>query len=163
MAITMMLLAALAGQAASVRHVRASEPKIAALIEDGLARSATFRRLVESLDRSDVIVYIDPKLTRQSLGAYLAHNIVVSGGVRYLHIAIDTHGAESRIVPLLAHELQHAVEVATEPGVRDPRSVEQLFERLAIQFGCGGTSCTETQAAKDVEAAVSTEFRTASY
>src|SRR5215831_17159555 len=122
MAISMMLLAGPAGQAASVRHVRASEPKIAALIEAGLARSATFRRLVESLDQSDVIVYIDPKLTRQSLGAYLAHNVVVSGGVRYLHIAIDAHGAEGRLVPLLAHELQHAVEVAGEPSARDPQS-----------------------------------------
>jgi hypothetical protein len=159
----MMLLAALAGQAASVRHVRASEPHIVALIETGLARSATFRRLVDTLDRSDVIVYVDPKLTRQSLGAYLAHNVVVSGGVRYLHVAIDAHGAEGRLVPLLAHELQHAVEVAADPAVRDPRSVEQLFERLAIQFGCGGTSCTETQAAKDVEVAVSSEFKTTVY
>jgi hypothetical protein len=114
---------------------------------------------VDTLDHSDVIVYVDPKLTRQSLGAYLAHNVVVSGGVRYLHVAIDARGAESRLVPLLAHELQHAVEVAAEPGARDPQSVEQLLERLAIQFGCGGTSCTETQAARDVEvpSAVSSE------
>jgi hypothetical protein len=27
---------------------------------------------------------------------------------------------------------QHAVEVAAEPSVRDPQSVDMLFERLAI-------------------------------
>jgi hypothetical protein len=64
-------------------------------------------------------------------------------------------------VPLLAHELQHAVEVAQAPEVRDTRSVEQLFERLAITFGCGGTTCSETQAAKDVETKVSMELKAA--
>jgi hypothetical protein len=157
----MMLLAALTGQAASIRHVRASEPQIAALIEEGVAHSLTFRHLVEALDQSDVIVYVDPKLTRQSLGAYLSHHVVVVAGVRYLHVAIDTHGAHGRIVPLLAHELQHAVEVADEPDARDSQGVEKLFERLAIQFGCGGTSCIETQAAKDIESAVSSEFKSA--
>ena len=161
MATTMMLVAALAGQAASVRHVRASEPRIIALIDAGLARSATFRRLVDALDRSDVILYIEPKLIRQSLGAYLAHNVTVGGGFRYLHVAIDTHGADGRILPLLAHELQHAVEVAADPSVRDSKSADRLFERLAIQFGCGGTTCAETQAAKDVEAAVGAELRAA--
>jgi hypothetical protein len=74
------------------------------------------------LDRSDVIVYVDPQLTRQSLGGYLAHNIVTGGAYRYLHVSVDVHGS------------------------------------LAVTFGCGGTSCTETQAAKDIEARVAGEL-----
>jgi len=159
---TAMILLFLGGPALSTHHVRSSETRINALIDAGLARSSTFRSLVESLDRSDVIVYVDPKLTRPALGAYLAHVIVVAGGVRYLHIAIDAHGAEGRVVPLLAHELQHALEVAGDPTVRDSESMDRLFERLAVQFGCGGTTCAETQAAKDVEARVDAEWAAAS-
>ena len=125
----------------------------------GLARSATFRRLVETLDQSDVIVYVEAKLTRQAFGGYLAHNIVATGGYRYLHVAIDVRGTDGRLVPLLAHELQHAVEVSQEQEARDVAGLVRLFSRLALAFGCDGSTCSETQAAKDIEAAVGAEMR----
>src|SRR5215467_9553019 len=62
------------------QHVRTTHPGILALIEAGLSRSDTFRRLVDTLNASDLIVYIEPKLTRQQLGGYLAHNVVIAGG-----------------------------------------------------------------------------------
>jgi len=148
-------------QEPSHRHVRATEPEILALIDEGLSRSPTFRRLVETLNASDVIVYVDPKQTRQALGGYLAHNIVARGGYRYLHIAVEMRGADRRLVSLLAHELQHAVEVAQEPDARDEDALERLFAKHALKFGCGGTSCSETQAAKEVEEAVRHELKTA--
>ena len=130
--VTMMLLAlAVTAQDSSHRHVRASESRILALLEAGLSRSATFRRLVATLDASDVIVYIEPKTTRQALGGYLAHNITVAGAYRYLHVAIETTGAKDRLIPLLAHELQHAVEVAQAPEAVDAESLGRLSERLA--------------------------------
>ena len=161
--LTMMLLAvALTGQDASHRHVRASEPRILALLEIGLSRSATFRNLVATLDASDVIVYVEPKLTRQNLGGYLAHRIVARGGYRYLRIAIEMQGAEGRSVPLLAHELQHAVEIAQTPEAIDAESLEQAFVRLAVRFGCSRASCYETQAAQDVQQIVGDELKATS-
>jgi hypothetical protein len=157
----MMLAAVVTAQEPSAHHVRASHPKIVALVNGGLARSATFRQLVKTLDGSDVIVYVEPKVTRQALGGYLAHNIVTGGAYRYLHVAVEIQGAEGRLVPLLAHELQHAVEVAQNPEARDAHSLEALFARLALKFGCGGTTCSETQAAKDVEATVRSELKAA--
>jgi hypothetical protein len=158
--LTMMVLAlAVTAQDSSHRHVRASEGRILALIETGLSRSTTFRSLIATLDESDVIVYLEPKTTRQNLGGYLAHEVVTRGGYRYLRIAIDTKGSEGRLVPLLAHELQHAVEVARSPEAIDAESLEQLFVRLSVQFGCGGTTCSETQAAKDIEHIVSDELK----
>src|SRR5438876_7440944 len=120
---TLMLLAfVITTQDGSDRHVRAMEPRILVLIDAGLSRSATFRHLVAALNDSDVIVYIDPKRTRQALSGYLAHSIVVQGQYRYLHAAVETAGAERRLVSLLAHESQHAVEVAQNPDVRDAES-----------------------------------------
>jgi hypothetical protein len=138
-------------------HVRTTDTRISSLIETGLSRSATFRRLVTILNGSDVIVYVEPKQMRPALGGYLAHDIVAAGGIRYLHILVETQGSRRRLVSLLAHELQHAVEVAQAPEVRDPMSLERLFSRLAVP-GCGNTSCYETQAAKDVEYTVNEEF-----
>jgi hypothetical protein len=159
--VAMMMAAVLTAQDPSAHHVRTTDSKVFALLVDGMSRSATFRQLVETLDKSDVVVYIDAKTTRQALGGYLAHNVVVAGAYRYVHVAIDVHGASGRLVPLLAHELQHAAEVAQDASVRDEQSMERLFERLAIKFGCGGTTCSETQAAKDIEASVGAELKAA--
>jgi len=144
----------------SKHHVRAVDRRINTIFEGGMSRSATFRRLVDILDRSDVIVYVDPKATRPALGGYLAHNVVAAGGYRYVHIAVNMSGAQDRLVPLLAHELQHAVEIAQDPDARDELSVKQLFDRLAVVFGCDGTTCSETKAAKDVETIVAAELKT---
>ena len=96
------------------------------LIDAGISGSATFRRLIVTLNDSDVIVYIEPIRTRQPLRGYLAHNIVARGQYRYLRIAVEIAGSERRLVSLLAHELQHAVEVAHAPEVRDPESLERF-------------------------------------
>lgn len=150
----LMFTAILAGQGASVGHVRTTEPEIAALIAAGFAQSPTFRRLVETLDRSDVIVYVRPKMKRPHLNGYLEHGVVASGRYRYLRIAIDVHGGHARLVSLLAHELQHALEVAADPNARDYETVEQLFGRLREARFCGLGSCYETEAAQKVEQAV---------
>jgi hypothetical protein len=155
----MMLALAVTAQNSTERHVRTEERRILALIDAGLSRSTTFRQLVDTLNMSDVIVYVEPKRTRQALGGYIAHNITVTGSYRYVHVAIETQGSEGRLIPLLAHELQHAVEVAQAPDARDPESLERLFSRLAVKFGCDGTSCSETQGAKDVEHLVSEELK----
>ena len=158
MVMIMVLSLAVTAQSSPDRHVRTADPKVRVLIDAGLSRSATFRHLVDILNESDVIVYIEPKRTRQALGGYLAHNVVNRGEYRYLRIAVETQGAQRRLVSLLGHELQHAVEVAQSPDVRDAAGLERMFDRLAIKFGCGGTTCSETQAAKDIEHIVNEEL-----
>jgi hypothetical protein len=150
----------LAGAPVPCEHVRTTEARILTIIELGVARSATFRRLVQTLDASDVIVYIEPKFNRSALAGYLSHRVIVAGPIRYVQIAVGMHGSENRLVALVAHELQHAVELAAATGVRDSESMARLFERASISFGCGG--CYETSAAIDVEEAVLTEMRAAS-
>jgi hypothetical protein len=155
---TFVILAlAITTQESSASHVRSTDPKIVTLIDAGLSRSATFRSLIAMLNESDVIVHIEPKLRRQALAAYLAHHVVARGRYRYLRIFIEIAGSERRLVALLAHELQHAVEVARAPEARDPESIERLFKQLAIRFGCA-TNCFETKAAIDVEYLVEKEF-----
>jgi hypothetical protein len=159
MGLLMVLALALATQeSAPPRNVRTFDSKILALIDAGISGSATFRGLIATLNESDVIVHIAPKLSRHRLGGYFAHNIVSRGQFRYVRIAVDIAGAEHRLVAVLAHELQHAVEVAQAPDARDAQSVERLFNRLAVAFGCGGSNCFETKAAMDVQEIVSAEL-----
>lgn len=158
MVATLVLALTLTVQDPSERHIRATDARIASLIETGLSESATFRRLVTILNDSDVIVHVEPKQMRNMLGGYLAHNIVAGGGYRYLRIAVETQGSRRRLVALLAHELQHAVEVAQAPAARDAVSLERTFSQLAVAYGCGSTTCYETQAAKDLEYIVSAEI-----
>ena len=157
----MVLSSVLTAQDPNTSHVRTTEPLVRSLIDQGLARSETFRRLVDTLNQSDVVVYIDPKIKRQTLGGYLSHSIVTAGGRRYLHVAVELRGGDIRLVSLLAHELQHAVEVSQDPGARDSESVARLFARLASTRGCGSSNCEETEAALDVQAAVDAELKAA--
>ena len=154
-----MVTAVLGSQDPSTTHVRTTEPTIAALIAGGVSRSGTFRHLLDLLNASDVIVYVEPQLTRQALGGFLENGVVARGGYRYLRVAINMQGAEGRIIPVLAHELQHALEVAQDPEAVDAITVERLFARLDVPFGCNGSSCSETQAAKDIENAVSADLK----
>ena len=151
-------LIGVAGQPVSLGHVRATEARILAIVEDGVSRSATFRRLVDTLDASDVIVYIGPKFRREALAGYLAHRLTVAGPQRYLRIAIGMNGPRDRVVALMAHELQHAVEVADAPEVRDSQGMVRLFERSGLDGICAG-SCYETRAAIEVQEAVFAELR----
>ena len=57
-----MLAIAFTVQDPSMRHVPPTEPTIQSLGKAGLARFATFRSLIETLDRSS------SKMTRQTLG-----------------------------------------------------------------------------------------------
>jgi hypothetical protein len=134
----------------SVRHVRSSDVRIRALLAQGVGRSATFRHLLDKLDASDVIVYVVPKRTRPELSGYLPHRVTVAGPFRYLQVMVDLLGAEDRVLSVIAHELQHAVEVAEAPEVRDDTSVTRLFARAHINFHCG-EDCFETEAAIDVQ------------
>jgi hypothetical protein len=141
-------------------HVRATEPVIRALLQTGLSRSATFQRLVDALNQADVIVYVDPLRTREMLGGYLSHDVISAGGYRYLHIAINVRGGDVRVIALLAHELQHAIEVAEDPDAGDARHVDALFRRLASKAGCTIASCSETAAAIKVQNLVDSELKT---
>lgn len=131
-----MLTIILAAAIISAPHVRTSDPVIAAALEDGLRRSATMRHLVEVIDASDVIVYLSqgtcprPAVACLMMGPrgpetrYVRINFRLPGGpgvARAWHL----HDLSAAI----AHELQHAAEVAGWPDVVDGVTLQAAFER----------------------------------
>jgi hypothetical protein len=140
-------------------HVRSSDSHLADLIAQGYARSATFRRLVSTLNASDVIVYVEPQIVpRVRRGGFLIDTVVKAGPYRYLRIRVGRRSRTESTIAVLAHELQHAVEVAEAPEVRDSDSFRELFERIGLPGICNG-ACLETEAAMAVQRQVGEELQ----
>jgi hypothetical protein len=140
-------------------QLRPLECRLAAAIADGLTRSATFRQLVERVGALNGIVYIhlqpyvNPE-TKRVLDGALSHAVTTAGAHRLLHVMVGAAQGD-RPICVLAHELQHAIEVLETPDVLTENAVDQLFERIGTHVYAG---VVETQAALDAERAVSREL-----
>jgi hypothetical protein len=70
---------------------------------------------------------------------------------RHIRIRIDPqHTIENRLIAAIAHELQHAVEIAERPAVIDAAGVMKLYRQIA--FGrCQQGLSEECETTKAVE------------
>jgi hypothetical protein len=154
-------LAVIAAAGGSVGHaqnrsaaVRPVDAAVRALVARGTQRSTTLRDLSTRLDDTDVVVYVRFSRCNGSVAACL---LWVSGdaGSRRLLIRLDNFGhPPDELTALLAHELQHAQEVATAPEIRDERSFQRSFASRGWKHGAG----FETEAARTVAAVVTAEL-----
>jgi hypothetical protein len=105
------------------------------LLADGIAHSATFRQLIDRLDHSNVIVYVDvrPDMPSQ-LGGSLRF-LARSATDHFLKIQLNHAYHGKTLVALLAHELQHAVEVADAGNVGSADELRRLYRRVGIRTG----------------------------
>jgi len=78
-------------------------------------------------------------------------------GYRYLRVSVKVTGRRRIGIPALAHELQHAVEIAQAGDVRDERTLADLFRRIGWQSE-RRVSVFETEAARVVEERVRREL-----
>ena len=137
-------------------RVRSTERFMIALIREGYDRSPAFRALADTLQGSNVIVLIRPL----PCGGGRIRSCVVSveGSARERQIRINVdprHTAGDFLIATIAHELQHAVEIAERPEVIDARSAIALYRQIAFGRCRQGLSeeC-ETERALDVEKTV---------
>ena len=136
-------------------HVRSSDDRLLKILRDGAARSPTLRDLIDVLNRSDVIVYVESRgRMRTGFFAYLVHQIVTAGTHRYLKVVVNRELARDRLICVIAHELQHAREVAEAANVRSGADMKVLFKRLDSGMCVLIRNCTETDAAVRLQAAV---------
>jgi hypothetical protein len=105
------------------------------LIEDGMARSATFRSLVSRLEGSDVIVYVE---VRPDLGNRIGGFIRFVGTTsthRIVRVTVSSQHNWATMLSLLGHELQHAVEVADAPDIVCQHSMRRYYQEAGIRVG----------------------------
>ena len=136
-------------------HVRAASIDARLLIDAARARSILVREMLARLECTDTIVYVEITASPQIPRAR-TKLVSASSGARFLRIGINAGITNPDLVPLLAHELQHAIEIAERDEVRDEAGVRRLFR----QIGRGaGSDSFETDAALAVEQAVRLELR----
>jgi hypothetical protein len=112
-------------------HVRTSDPYLRAMLRDAVAQSPCFRTLVARLVRSDVVVYLTRAAVVSGLDAHLSF-VSSAGGFRYLAIRLSSALPPRRLVAMMAHELQHAVEIADAPWIVDGPTLAREYERSGI-------------------------------
>lgn len=113
------------------RHVHALDGPFDArsLLETALERSATIRRLVATLDASDLMVYVVVQFDLKT-GSGDLHLLPAVPGIRRVLIRIDASNDIPNRFKVLGHELQHAVEVASAPDVNDTAGMLRLYRRI---------------------------------
>lgn len=115
------------------------------LIADGMEQSGTFRRLVQDLDRSDVIVYVELRSDMPSHIVGSLRFITPSATDRFLKIALNRNYDWSTLIALLGHELQHVHEVASAREVRSPGDLRAFYHRVGIRVGPNAYDSREAQ------------------
>jgi hypothetical protein len=135
-------------------RVRAVAPLVRSLITGAAARSITVRNLIARLDDTDVIVHVELTSSAQ-IPVARTKLVAAAAGVRFLRIGINAGVPFADITPLLAHELQHAVEIAEEPGASSESGIRRLYQRIGR---ARGGDRYETDAAQRVEWAVRREM-----
>ena len=117
----------------SFTRVRSMDRYVFALIRKGYEGSPTFRELVDALQRSNVIVLVQPGVCAG--GRIRSCLVSVNGSEQERHIRIKVdpqHTIEIGLIATVAHELQHAAEIAERPDIVDAAGVMTLYRRIAF-------------------------------
>ena len=142
----------------AVGRVRSLDATIRATIEEGCRRSPAFAELVDRIERSDRLVYVEqaPTLSNRMRGALL-HG---GAGSQYLRVLLKRGMSLDRRVVVLAHELQHAREVIDAGIPAEPAEMNALFMRIGDQRQPNGRQQQyETAAALRVSDIVAADLR----
>ena len=139
-----------------IHRVRALASVTKDIVADASRRSATVRQLIAELDQTDIIVYIDLQFDLARAQGKTTF-ITANAAGRFLRIVIDAMLSAPRRQEILGHELQHALEIAHDPTVRDDEGMRRLFRGIGWQTGTGEQSF-ETGAAMEIEQRVHKEL-----
>ena len=148
-------------------RVRSLDPKIVETLREGDRLSASFHRLRVRIDQSDGVVYLEnAPCPVTHLQSCLLHHVGLAGGGKYrylrIHVNLDSfalHGLAVRdLIPIVGHELQHAVEVLDDPNARSAVGILGLLLRLGepLQLAREGTAY-ETPEAQKMEKQIAEE------
>jgi len=140
-------------------HVRAESSEMRELIAETALRSPTFRALVDEIDGSDVIVYVRPRLLPSASLEGRIGFVASQAGTRFLAIELAVPRGRNEHMATLAHELQHAIEIARAPWVVGPATLARYYSQIGIAIANDPVAATfESEAARAVGARVRREI-----
>lgn len=129
-------------------RIRPQDTRSTQLLRNGMARSDTFRALVERLEASNVFVYVSVSpLIKPRVAGQLTW-MTQAGPYRYLRATLNPELSIDLQVATLGHELQHAVEVLDDEMVVCEKSLVALYRRIGEPSRVANSSW-ETVAAQE--------------
>ena len=112
-------------------------------------------RLLQDIEASDAIVYIDLQFDTQSEGVTTL--FASNDQCRFIRVVISRLASYSRRIEMLGHELHHALEIIRAPDVRVPTDVRRLYAQIGwlvstASFESNGAIDTERQVRRELMA-----------
>ena len=153
-AMSMACRAATMVAAAAESHVHVLDRRLQTVMARGLAGSETFRSLVAQLDASPIQVYAicDSFMPNGLAGRFTF--VASVDGIRYVRVTIRCSLSSKLQLSFLAHELQHALEVAVNPEIEDADSMESYYAEAGFETHVNGR-----HRSFDTEAAIAVQQR----
>jgi hypothetical protein len=147
-------------------HIRAANPRLRGAVEHGRRHSRTFAGLVLALDLSDVFVDLhDGSCDSQTQSCLRLASTRADRRILRVDVQLAGSGRNrsiehyDQLVAQIAHELQHAVEIASDASVVDERTLSACFQRLGRSRRTPRGTVYETEAAQRVGRRVMEELR----
>jgi hypothetical protein len=98
------------------------------LLLDGLSHSATLAGLVAELEKTDLMVRLELSSFLPTSGALSF--VSATPAFRCVRIRLRIPNSREELLAMLGHELQHALEVADAPAVRDDAGLRRLYRHI---------------------------------
>lgn len=114
-------------------HVRATEARIQRLIEDAVRRSPTFAQLYARLQETDVILFVETSHDLKSSLTGRLSFVTATPVVRYLRAEVRADLPRTDMISTIAHEMQHALEIAEAGLVRDDSDMAAFYGAIGIR------------------------------
>ena len=136
-------------------RVRSSSARIVEAIAGGVEHSATFRGLVDTIDGTDGLVFVEEgDCGHSGVRACLLLSVTIAGPNCLLRILVALRKAPGcELVEAIGHELQHAAQVLHERRIRSDLQIHNFFDML----GRTRSERFETDEAMEAGLAVSRE------
>ena len=128
--------------------VRAVKTWIAELLTQARPASPTLEGLVTRVESTRLIVHVDESAEAHAPWDGRIRFVASAGGCQYVRIELRRLSS-SRAAAVLAHELQHALEVAAGE-VTSPAEFDALFRRVGFAMRGHGRDLYDTEAAVSV-------------
>ena len=140
--------------ATDLGRIRPSTLYLQDILAAGYRESAHFRRIVDRLVRAPVIVHVTPAPTLPFALMGGLHFVTAAGGYRYLRIALRMDVPPRQLIAALAHELQHALEIADAPDIASDEALGRFYRARGERCRSLPRECYDTAAARAAGAAV---------
>ena len=134
-----------------IARVRSTDLAVAAAMQEAVSLSATFRGLVDTINASDGIVYVEEGDCGRAGRACLV-GVTVAGAYRLIWVKVDTRKADWDLMGSIGHELRHAVEVLGNPRITSTSSMYFFYEREGHRAPVGFETKAAIQAGNRVRA-----------